>query len=136
MGWHLSSSSTRWTSTLWSTSTGHALRMEYRVTWRLPLMWYSPAACYRLRIIFCSCLVVAQLSKMNISSIHITEVKLVYALSNLQSRYFQIFMLVYDAIYIGFSSPKTLFALIMVVFIITIYYYECWTHFVRFEIND
>ncbi|XP_063677200.1 CSC1-like protein 1 [Bolinopsis microptera] len=43
----------------------------------------------------------------------------------------QIFMLVYDAIYIGFSSPKTLFALIMVVFIITIYYYDCWTRFVR-----
>ena len=43
-------------------------------------------------------------------------------------------MLVYDAIYIGFDSPKTLVALIMVTFIITIFYYDCWTDFVRFEI--
>ncbi|KAL5264442.1 hypothetical protein ACHWQZ_G005511 [Mnemiopsis leidyi] len=43
----------------------------------------------------------------------------------------QFFMLVYDAIYIGLGSPKTLVALIMVTFIVTIFYYDCWTDFVR-----
>ena len=44
-------------------------------------------------------------------------------------------MLAYDAIYIGLTSLKTLVALIMVVFIITIFYYECWIDFVRFVID-
>ena len=45
-------------------------------------------------------------------------------------------MLVYDAIYIGLTSSKTLVALIMVVFIVTIFFFDLWVDFVRFVIDQ